>query len=42
MSQIIAPQSVKLGLWKCLKVGVNPEFPEQGTPQGGVCALRGA
>ena len=38
MSQIIAPQSVKLGLWKCLKTGVNPEFPEQGTPQGGVCS----
>jgi group II intron reverse transcriptase/maturase len=38
MSQIIAPQSVKLGVWKCLKAGVNPEFPEQGTPQGGVCS----
>jgi group II intron reverse transcriptase/maturase len=38
MSQIIAPKSAKLGLWKCLKVGVNPEFPEQGTPQGGVCS----
>ncbi|MFB2981310.1 reverse transcriptase domain-containing protein [Microseira sp. BLCC-F43] len=38
MAQVIAPQSVKLGLWKCLKVGVNPEFPEQGTPQGGVCS----
>jgi retron-type reverse transcriptase len=21
---------------RCLKAGVNPEFPEQGTPQGGV------
>jgi retron-type reverse transcriptase len=38
MSQVIAPQKAKLGLWKCLKVGVNPEFPEQGTPQGGVCS----
>jgi retron-type reverse transcriptase len=38
MSQLIAPQSVKLGIWKCLKAGVNPEFPEQGTPQGGVCS----
>lgn len=38
MSQIIAPQSVKTGLWKCLKTGVNPEFPEQGTPQGGICS----
>ncbi|MBE9001568.1 reverse transcriptase N-terminal domain-containing protein [Nostoc sp. LEGE 12447] len=38
MSQIIAPKGAKLGLWKCLKAGVNPEFPEQGTPQGGVCS----
>ncbi len=38
MSKIIAPQSVKKGIWKCLKVGVNPEFPDQGTPQGGVCS----
>ncbi|MHC5833571.1 MAG: RNA-dependent RNA polymerase family protein, partial [Nostoc sp.] len=22
--------------FRCLKAGVNPEFPEQGTPQGGV------
>lgn len=36
MSKVIAPQSVKLGLWKCLKSGVNPEFPDSGTPQGGV------
>ena len=36
MKQTIAPQCVKLGLWKCLKAGVNPEFPSQGTPQGGV------
>lgn len=36
MSKVIAPQSVKQGLWKCLKTGVNPEFPHQGTPQGGV------
>jgi RNA-directed DNA polymerase len=35
MSQVIAPQWVKIGLWKCLKIGVNPDFPEQGTPQGG-------
>jgi retron-type reverse transcriptase len=33
---IIAPQSIKAGLMRCLKAGVNPEFPEQGTPQGGV------
>lgn len=36
MSKIIAPQQIKKGLWKCLKAGVTPEFPEQGTPQGGV------
>jgi group II intron reverse transcriptase/maturase len=36
MSMIIAPMSIKTGLWKCLKTGTNPEFPDQGTPQGGV------
>ena len=36
MENIIAPQAIKQGLWKCLRVGVNPEFPEQGTCQGGV------
>jgi len=36
MSKIIAPQSVKQGLWKCLKAGTNPGFPDQGTAQGGV------
>ena len=36
MSKVIAPQSIKMGLWRCLKSGVNPDFPEQGTPQGGV------
>ncbi|MDJ0732409.1 MAG: reverse transcriptase domain-containing protein [Crocosphaera sp.] len=36
MERVIAPQAIKLGLWKCLKAGVNPEFPDQGTPQGGV------
>ena len=35
MSMIIAPQSIKTGLWKCLKSGTNPDFPDQGTPQGG-------
>ena len=33
---IIAPQSIKAGLMRCLTAAVNPEFPEQGTPQGGV------
>lgn len=36
LESTIAPRSIKLGLWKCLKTGINPEFPEQGTPQGGV------
>ncbi len=36
MSKIIAPQSIKTGVWKCLKSGVSPDFPDQGTPQGGV------
>jgi len=36
MSKVIAPQRIKKGLGRCLKAGVSPEFPEQGTPQGGV------
>jgi len=36
MEKIIAPYFIKIGIWRCLKSGVNPEFPEQGTPQGGV------
>ncbi|MHC0067413.1 group II intron reverse transcriptase/maturase [Nostoc sp. UIC 10890] len=36
MNELIAPKGLKLGILRCLKVGVNPEFPEQGTPQGGV------
>lgn len=36
MSRTIAPQSIKTGLWKCLKSGTNPSYPDQGTPQGGV------
>ncbi len=36
MTNVIAPQHIKMGLWRCLKAGVSPEFPEQGTPQGGV------
>jgi group II intron reverse transcriptase/maturase len=36
MQRIDAPQSVKLGIFRCLKAGVNPEFPSQGTPQVGV------
>jgi group II intron reverse transcriptase/maturase len=36
MTRVIAPQQIKTGLWRCLKAGVSPEFPNQGTPQGGV------
>lgn len=36
MSMIIAPNAIKIGIWRCLKSGTNPGFPEQGTPQGGV------
>jgi RNA-directed DNA polymerase len=36
MEMVIAPQKIKLGLFRSLKIGVNPEFPHQGTPQGGV------
>ncbi len=36
MENLIAPQGLKLGIFRCLKAGVNPEFPEQGTCQGGV------
>jgi retron-type reverse transcriptase len=35
MERLIAPPGIKLGIFRCLKTGVNPEFPEQGTPQGG-------
>jgi 5-methylcytosine-specific restriction endonuclease McrA len=36
MERLIAPSGIRLGIFRCLKAGVNPEFPEQGTPQGGV------
>jgi group II intron reverse transcriptase/maturase len=36
LDRLIAPQSVKQGIFHCLKAGTNPDFPEQGTPQGGV------
>ena len=36
MGRLIAPTGIKLGILRSLKAGVNPEFPEQGTPQGGV------
>jgi len=36
MENLIAPKGTKGAIFRCLKAGVNPEFPEQGTPQGGV------
>jgi group II intron reverse transcriptase/maturase len=36
MAKIQLPKSVKRGLKTCLKAGIDPEFPEQGTCQGGV------
>ncbi len=36
MSELIAPLGIRYGIFRCLKSGINPEFPEQGTPQGGV------
>ena len=36
INELIAPNFIKIGLYKCLKIGVSPEFPDQGTPQGGV------
>jgi group II intron reverse transcriptase/maturase len=36
MERLIAPRGIKTGIFRCLKAGVNPGFPEQGTPQGGV------
>ncbi|NMG11750.1 hypothetical protein DP117_34835 [Brasilonema sp. UFV-L1] len=40
MEKLIAPSSLKIGIFRCLKAGANIEFPEQGTPQGGVGVLR--
>ena len=40
MENLIAPSGLKLGIFRCLKSGTNVSFPEQGTPQGGVGALR--
>jgi len=36
MENLIAPRGLKLGIFRCLKVGTNVGFPDQGTPQGGV------
>ena len=36
MERLIAPLGIRTGIFRCLKAGVNPEYSEQGTPQGGV------
>jgi group II intron reverse transcriptase/maturase len=36
MERLIAPIGIKTGIYRCLKAGVNPEYPDAGTPQGGV------
>jgi RNA-directed DNA polymerase len=36
MDNLIAPASLKLGIFRCLKAGTNIGYPDQGTPQGGV------
>ena len=36
MDNLIAPKGLKLGIFRCLKAGINVGFPDQGTPQGGV------
>jgi retron-type reverse transcriptase len=36
LDKAIAPQWVKSRLRQCLQAGISPEFPDQGTPQGGV------
>ena len=38
MENLIAPKGLKLGIFRCLKAGTNVGFPDQGTPQGGVCS----
>ena len=38
LKRTIAPEFIIKGLSKCLKAGVDPEFPKQGTPQGGVAS----
>jgi group II intron reverse transcriptase/maturase len=36
MERLIAPSGIRTGIFRCLKAGVNPEYPDVGTPQGGV------
>ena len=36
LDRVIAPEFIIGGIRQCLKSGINPKFPNQGTPQGGV------
>jgi RNA-directed DNA polymerase len=36
IKSLIAPSGLKLGIFRCLKARINPEFPHQGACQGGV------
>ena len=36
LDRVIAPEYIIGGIRRCLKSGVNPQYPNQGTPQGGV------
>lgn len=36
LNRVTAPEFIIDGLRQCLKSGTNPQFPNQGTPQGGV------
>lgn len=38
LDEVIAPEFLISGLQHCLKAGVDPQFPSQGVPQGGVCS----
>ena len=38
LDRVIAPEFIIGGLRQCLKSGINPQFPDRGTPQGGVCS----
>ena len=38
LDRVIAPEYIISGLRRCLKTGTNPQFPKQGTPQGGVAS----
>ena len=38
LDKVIALEFIIGGIRRCLKSGIDPKFPDQGTPQGGVCS----